>query len=82
MKSTGILRKVDQLGRIVIPKGLRKKLHIQHNTPLEIFTKDDYIYLLRYEPSCYICGTEKGDLIFKDQSVCKKCIDYIKEVSD
>ncbi len=58
MKSTGIVRKVDQLGRIVLPMELRKGLDINIKDSLEIFVEDDRIILQKYQPSnaCYITG--------------------------
>jgi len=63
MKATGIVRKTDQLGRIVIPMELRKKLSIGENDPLEIFVDEDMIVLKRYQPdlTCLITGTISSD---------------------
>jgi len=79
MKSTGIVRKVDQLGRIVIPKELRDTLGIDQKSPLEIFTSEASIILGKYEPKCVICGNAKGTRKFKEKLICNNCIDYIKE---
>ena len=52
MKATGIIRRIDELGRIVIPKELRRTLHIKDGDPIEIFTAEDGMIALRkYEPS-------------------------------
>ncbi|GAM13085.1 AbrB/MazE/SpoVT family DNA-binding domain-containing protein [Mesobacillus selenatarsenatis] len=63
MKATGIVRKTDQLGRVVIPMELRKKLSIGENDPLEIFVNDDMIILKKYQPdlTCLITGTISND---------------------
>lgn len=63
MKATGIVRKTDQLGRIVIPMELRKKLGIEENDPLEIFVDEDMIILKKYQPdlTCLITGTISSD---------------------
>jgi AbrB family transcriptional regulator, transcriptional pleiotropic regulator of transition state genes len=63
MKATGIVRKTDQLGRIVIPMELRKKLGIGENDPLEIFVDEDMIILKKYQPdlTCLITGTISSD---------------------
>jgi AbrB family transcriptional regulator, transcriptional pleiotropic regulator of transition state genes len=63
MKATGIVRKTDQLGRIVIPMELRKKLSIGENDPLEIFVDEDMIILKKYQPdlTCLITGTISSD---------------------
>ncbi|MCM3575016.1 AbrB/MazE/SpoVT family DNA-binding domain-containing protein [Mesobacillus subterraneus] len=63
MKATGIVRKTDQLGRVVIPMELRKKLSIGESDPLEIFVDDDMIILKKYQPdlTCLITGTISND---------------------
>jgi len=63
MKATGIVRKTDQLGRVVIPMELRKKLSIGENDPLEIFVEEDMIILKKYQPdqTCIITGTISND---------------------
>ncbi len=74
MKSTGIVRKVDELGRVVLPKELRNTLHIAQKDPLEIYVEGDTIILKKYEPACIFCGNA-GDVVnFKDKKVCKDCI--------
>ena len=81
MKSIGIVRKVDELGRIVIPKELRKILNIDKNASLEIYTDEDgTIILKKYEPGCCICGNvTKNALNLKGKLVCKECLAQIKE---
>lgn len=79
MKSIGIVRKVDELGRIVIPKELRNTLSIDMKDPLEIFTEGDAIILRKYQPHCAICGEAKEIIGFKGKLICKNCISYIKE---
>jgi len=59
MKSTGIVRKVDQLGRIVIPMELRKTLDISEKDGLEIYVEGNYIFFKKYEPQCIFCGNTK-----------------------
>ena len=56
MKSTGIVRPVDQLGRVVIPKELRRTMNITNDTPMEVYTDGDTIILKKYAPGCSICG--------------------------
>ena len=77
MKSTGIVRKIDELGRIVLPKELRNTLNIQDRAPLEIFVKDNYIMLQKYEPSCIFCGNSDSVNSFKGKNICKSCITEI-----
>ena len=74
MKATGIVRKVDQLGRIVIPIELRRTLDIKIKDPIEIFVDEDFIMLKKYNPSCVLCGSMDGLVNFKGKNVCKKCI--------
>ncbi|MBQ4100071.1 MAG: AbrB/MazE/SpoVT family DNA-binding domain-containing protein [Oscillospiraceae bacterium] len=73
MKSTGIVRKVDELGRIVLPIELRRTLDIDQKDSLEIYVDGDQIILKKYEPCCIFCG-DAGDVEnFKGRNVCKKC---------
>ena len=80
MKSTGIVRNIDELGRIVVPKELRKKLGIGANDPVEISSEGDKIILTKYSPVCHFCGNADGVTEFKDKSICKKCILEIKSI--
>ncbi len=79
MKSTGIVRKIDELGRIVIPKELRTTLNIDDHSHLEIFVKDEYIMLKRHEPSCIFCGSLANVSDFKGKNVCRKCATEISK---
>ena len=74
MKSTGIVRKVDQLGRIVIPKELRRVLNIENSDPVEIYTDGDSIILKKYERDCLFCGKADNLIDFKGKPICKKCL--------
>lgn len=62
MKSTGIVRKLDELGRITLPIELRRTLGVEERDPLEIFVDEDKIVLTKYEPADIFNG-EKGELI-------------------
>ena len=73
MKSTGIVRKVDELGRIVLPIELRRTLHIDVKDPLEIYVDGSQIILAKYEPSCIFCGSSEHILDFKGKAVCRRC---------
>ena len=79
MKSTGIVRKVDELGRVVIPIELRNALEIAQKDPLEIFVEGSSIILKKYESSCVFCGSTKQLTNYKDKLVCGKCL---KQLSD
>ncbi|APQ73343.1 AbrB/MazE/SpoVT family DNA-binding domain-containing protein [Clostridium botulinum] len=75
MKNIGIVRKIDPLGRIVLPKELRKALNIKDNeTPLEIYTEGEEIILKKYEPACIFCGEAKEVINFKGKNICKICL--------
>lgn len=78
MKSTGIVRKVDDLGRIVLPKELRKVLNIDERDPLEIFVDGSYIMLQKYQPSCIFCGDADNVQSYKGKNICKACMDELK----
>ena len=80
MKSTGIVRKIDPLGRIVLPKELRKTLNINEKDPLEIFVDGESIILSKYEPACVFCSSVKDNITYKGKIICSDCIDEIKEV--
>lgn len=77
MKSTGIVRKVDELGRIVLPMELRRVLDIKIKDSLEITAEDDKIVLKKYEPCCVFCSSKEELQSFKGRCVCKKCLDEI-----
>ena len=79
LKSTGIVRKVDELGRIVIPIELRRTLTIDVKDPLEIFTEGNTIILKKYHPACIFCGEVRDVQNFKEKLMCNKCIDDIKK---
>jgi len=74
MKSTGMIRRVDELGRVVIPKEIRKKLDIQEKDPLEIYVQEDCIILKKYESNCIFCGNTKDLIEYKEKLICKKCL--------
>lgn len=73
MKSTGIVRKVDELGRIVLPVELRRALDINVKDSLEIYVDGTQIMLKKYEPACVFCG-QATDRTYMGKRVCKKCM--------
>lgn len=75
MKATGIVRKVDELGRIVLPIELRRTLDIEIKDPIEIYVDGEFVILKKYNPSCSICNSMENLRYFKDKKVCQKCID-------
>jgi transcriptional pleiotropic regulator of transition state genes len=78
MKATGVVRKVDQLGRIVFPIELRRTLGLEEGTPLEIFTEDEKIILRKYAPGCHICGNTKDLTRVLDMDLCPNCLRKFK----
>jgi transcriptional pleiotropic regulator of transition state genes len=78
LKSTGIVRQIDELGRIVLPKELRKNLEIKPKEPLEIFVDGDMIVLKKYVPACTFCGQTEGIQPFKNKYICPKCKEELK----
>ena len=73
MKSTGIVRRIDSLGRLVLPAEMRRIFDINEREEVEIFTKDDMIILRKYEAFCIFCGSSNEVKSFKDRGVCSKC---------
>lgn len=73
MKSTGIVRKVDELGRIVLPIELRRTLNIELRDPVEIYVDGQSIVLRKHEPTCVFCGGTKKIVSFKGRNVCQNC---------
>ncbi len=79
MKSTGVVRKVDELGRIVLPIEIRKILDIKQKDAIEIFTEGDTIVLRKYEPACIFCNNANDVIYFNGKRVCASCIRSLKE---
>jgi len=78
MKSTGMTRKVDELGRVVIPIELRRTLQIEEKDPLEIYVDGEKIILRKYEPGCIFCGNADKLRNFKDKNICEDCFNLMK----
>ena len=74
MKSTGIVRKMDDLGRVVIPIELRRTLEIAEKDPLEIYVDGNMIILKKYEPACIFCGDAKDVVTYKGRNICANCL--------
>lgn len=77
IKSTGIVRKVDGLGRIVIPIELRRNLDIAEEDSLEIYVEDDHIILKKYTPACAFCSNAEGITVFKGRNICRVCLEEL-----
>jgi len=78
MKSTGMVRKVDELGRIVLPIEIRKTMHIENRDALEIYVEEDKIILKKYEPSCIFCSSADEVTYFKGKLICQECLHSLK----
>lgn len=78
MKSTGIVRKVDELGRIVLPMEIRKTLDINEKDPMEIFIDEERIILAKYTPSCIFCSSADNIVYFEGKRICADCLAKIK----
>ena len=80
MKSTGIVRKVDELGRVVIPIELRRTLNIAEKDALEIYVDGESIILKKYEPACIFCGNAKDIQHFSGKNICPDCVAKLAEM--
>ena len=79
MKSTGIVRKVDELGRIVLPIELRRTLGIEEKDRIEIFVDGESIILRKYQPACIFCHNAKDIINYKGKNICPDCIRAMNE---
>lgn len=79
MKSTGIVRKVDELGRVVLPIELRRNLDIEEKDALEIYVDGNSVILKKYEPDCIFCGTAKDVTTYKGKNICADCMNELKK---
>lgn len=79
MKSTGIVRKVDELGRIVLPIELRRTLGIEEKDRVEIFVDGESIILRKYQPACIFCDNAKDIINYKGKNICPDCIRAMNE---
>lgn len=79
MKSTGIVRKVDELGRVVIPIELRRTLNIDEKDSLEIYVDGERIILKKYEPACIFCGNAEDVLNYRGKNICSICLKQLAE---
>lgn len=82
MKSTGIVRRVDELGRVTLPKELRRTLGVDTKDPLEIHVDGQQIVLKKYEPlgTCRLCGSASGLLTVSGVDICRPCGEQVSQV--
>ena len=78
MKATGIVRKIDDLGRIVLPIELRRTLGISERDSLEIYVDHNNMLLKKYEPACIFCGSADNITVYKEKNVCEHCLNELK----
>lgn len=78
MKSTGIVRKVDELGRIVLPIELRRTLDISERDALEIYVDGASIILKKYQPACIFCDDATDVVSYKGKNICASCLQELR----
>ena len=78
MKSTGITRNIDELGRIVLPITIRQHLGLEKHDPVEIFMEGDLIILQKYQPTCIFCDNDSEITFYNGKRICARCLDNIK----
>jgi transcriptional pleiotropic regulator of transition state genes len=77
MTSTGIVRRIDSVGRFVLPIELRRTLEIGDSDSLEIFIEDNTIVLKKYQPACIFCSEDVDVVLYKGKNICKKCVENL-----
>lgn len=80
MKSTGIVRKLDDLGRFVLPMELRKVMDINPGDSMEIYTDDSSVIFKKYQPACVFCGEAKNVTYYKTKNICQNCINELQAI--
>ena len=78
MKATGIVRRIDDLGRVVLPVDLRRALGLEIRDPVEVFVDEDAIILRKYQLSCVFCGSSKDTTLFRSKPICPECRRQLK----
>lgn len=81
MKSTGMVKRIDELGRIVLPKNVRQPMGIDTGDSVEIFTDGDRIILRKFEPACVFCGEAENVVFYQEKRICAACVERIKHLS-
>ena len=79
MKSTGIVRRIDELGRVVLPIELRRTMNLDVRDPVEIFMEGESIVLRKYEAACLFCGGDRQLTTFRGKQICSDCLRQLKE---
>lgn len=78
MKPTGIVRKLDRMGRLALPMELRRTFEIEEKDALEIFVDGNMLLLKKYQPVCIFCGNSRNVQIYKDKNICQNCMNELK----
>lgn len=81
MKATGIVRPIDSLGRIVLPKEIRDVMQISPKDPLEIWTDENRIILTKYTPACIFCSSADDVTVYKGKMICAACMKNLKSLA-
>ena len=81
MKATGVVRCIDELGRIVVPKEIRRKLDINDDDQIEIFVENEKIILQKFVPCCMFCGNAETKALFHGKKICEGCLAELKSLS-
>ena len=86
MRSVGMVRKIDQLGRIVIPIEIKRRMDIKEKDSIEFLIDQDKIVVQKYYPACALCGKKKEDederLEFSGRTVCRPCVENVTDIND
>lgn len=77
MKSTGIIRRIDELGRVVIPSEIRNQLSLEEKDSVEIYVDGSRVILKKFEPNCLFCNSTKNLKNYKGKLICDKCAEKI-----
>lgn len=82
MKSTGIVRRIDEMGRIVLPAELRRTMGLRERETMEIFTEGSSIVLKKYSPACIFCDGGRDVSRFKGKFVCARCLQQLRAADE
>lgn len=80
MKSTGIVRRIDELGRVVIPMEIRNQFGIHEKDPMEIYVNGSTIVLKKYEENCIFCGNTENLMKYGEKLICQDCAKHIEDL--
>lgn len=80
MKSLGVVRNIDELGRITVPIEIRRKMDLNPGDGVEMFTDNNRLVLQKYAPSCIFCGEADNIISYKDKKICASCLEEMKNI--